>query len=101
LPKPSDTPTLISLDACVDALIAGKPWETLLPDDAAERIEVISLVAVAQRLLAFSKTASRPEPARKARMWRQVSARFSVIRSIALYRLPYLPPLWIQAVGAS
>jgi hypothetical protein len=92
----------VALDACLDALMAGEAWRTLLPEDEADRAEVISLVAVAERLLAFSHTASRPEPARKARMWRQVSARFSVIRSIALYRLPYLPPLWIsQAAGAN
>ena len=101
MPKPSETPTLAALDACVDALLAGQAWELLLPFDEADRAEVLSLMVVAQRLVSFSKVAARPEPARKQRMWRQVSARFSMLRAIALYRLPVLPPLWIQQTRVS
>lgn len=87
---------LVQLDACIDALIAGQPWETLLPADDAQRGEILDVMAVAQRLLSLSKETPRPEPARKLRMWRHASARFSVLRAIAFYRLPFLPPLWIR-----
>ena len=91
-----DPNALADLDACIDALIAGQPWETLLPADDAKRGEVLEVMAVAQRLLSLAKATPSPEPASKRRIWRHASARFSVLKAIALYRLPFLPPLWIR-----
>jgi len=50
--------------------------------------------------LVRSATLTAPiQAAQRARIWRRVEQKGHVggrLRAIALYRLPYLPPLWIR-----
>jgi hypothetical protein len=87
----------IVLDRCIDRLLAGEAWEPTLPADPVVREEVASLMEVAEDLQVLAGRATHLRPARKERIWHRVSSsRRGVIRRIAFYRLPYLPPLWIR-----
>ncbi len=87
----------IALDRCVDRLLAGEAWERVLPADPVVREEMASLMDVAEDLRVLAGHTTHLKTARKERIWRRVSiSRRGVIRRIAFYRLPYLPPLWIR-----
>jgi len=85
-----------SLDGCIDRLIAGEAWERSLPAAEPERSEVAGLMQVAERLLALARVTAAPEPTRRQRIRRRLEGPRNIIRQIAFYRLPYLPPLWIK-----
>jgi hypothetical protein len=91
-------PTLeAALDRCIDRLMAGEAWEHALPGDLVARGEVASLMEVAVDLHDLAGRTSHLHTERKERIWRRVSgSRRGLIRRIAFYRLPYLPPLWIR-----
>ncbi len=85
------------LDECIDRLLINEQWSDLLPDDATMRREVSGLMTVAQRVAALARV-TRPAPeAVRRKTWRRVfrASNESLVRKVALYRLPYLPPLWI------
>lgn len=87
----------IALDQCIDRLLAGEAWERALPSDPTVREEVASLMNVAEDLHDLARRTTHLRTAGKERIWRRVSSsRRGVIRRIAFYRLPYLPPLWIR-----
>lgn len=87
----------IALDRCIDRLLAGEAWERSLPADPVVREEVASLMEVAEDLHDLAGRTTHLRTARKERIWRRVSgSRRGLIRRIAFYRLPYLPPLWIR-----
>lgn len=87
----------IALDRCIDRLLAGEPWDRALPPDPILRGEVASLMEVAEDLHDLAGRTVHLRTARKERIWRRVSgSRQGLIRRIAFYRLPYLPPLWIR-----
>ncbi len=95
--KPNaDISAHVALDACIDALLEGADWSRFLPTEEIDRIDVATLMTVAEQLLAAATDAPKLEAAGKNRMWQRVAARFSLIRSLALHRLPLLPPLWIR-----
>ncbi|MGE0598648.1 MAG: hypothetical protein AB7J35_02320 [Dehalococcoidia bacterium] len=89
-----------ALDVCLDCLLAGKDWNENLPGGAAERAVVASLMEVAVEVLRIAQLSTRTESARRRRIWQRVASQTtqkqSRLRSIAFYRLPYLPPLWIR-----
>ena len=82
------------LDGCVDRMLAGERWESSLPDGGDE--EVSALMAVAERISALSRVTAAPEISRRQRIRKRVENPRNLLRQIALYRLPYLPPLWIK-----
>jgi hypothetical protein len=88
--------THAALDACIDALLAGADWHPYLPAGDADRAEVLRLVAVAERLVATASLLPCADASWKQATWRKLTSKFSIIRTIAFYRLPYLPPLWIK-----
>lgn len=95
--SPHDPLTEIALDRCIDRLLAGESWERALPPDPVVRGEVASLMEVAEDLHDLAGHTSHLRPERRERLWRRVSgSRRGLIRRIAFYRLPYLPPLWIR-----
>ena len=85
-----------ALDECIDVLLAGGAWEGVLPAEEQVRREVSGLMAVAQQLLRFARATAAPAAEQRVRVWRRVRDGRSLIRRIAFYRLPYLPPLWIR-----
>lgn len=86
-----------ALDACIDELLQDGDWEAALPEEPAVRSEVLSLMPVARALSALAGKGGQLTRARKERIWEKVSySRRGLIRRIAFYRLPYLPPLWIR-----
>jgi hypothetical protein len=88
------------LDSCIDDMLAGRDWSASLPQEEKLRAEVLGLMEVALKVVHLAAITASIEPAQKRRVWRKVerdtSIRQSRIRSIALYRLPLLPPLWIR-----
>jgi hypothetical protein len=90
----------VALDLCIDALRAGDDWAPLLPGDEPGRSDVAGLVGVAEKLFAAAKVMPVARPSWKQATWQRLNSVFSVIRAIALYRLPYLPPLWIRPAEA-
>ena len=82
------------LDDCIDRLIDGKAWDDLLPED--HRVEVGGLMNVATIVLAFARGVSGPPGRARKAVWERVKNRRSLLRTIAFYRLPYLPPLWLK-----
>ena len=86
----------IALDQCIDALLAGADWAALLPAQEPARGDVNSLVGVAERLFAAAKVMPSPRQTWKQATWQRLNSLLSVIRAVAFYRLPYLPPLWIR-----
>lgn len=97
MPPPVSAATEAALDRCIDELLAGSDWESVLPTEPAIREQVATLVPVARALLALAGRSGDLTRARKERIWGRVSqSRMGLIRRIAFYRLPYLPPLWIR-----
>ncbi len=96
MPSSLDSESLAALDSCVDAILAGVDWHPYLPDSEEQREEVVRLVAVAERLLALAKSTPAAPTGWKQAAWRRLRTKMSIIRAIAFYRLPYLPPLWIK-----
>lgn len=93
-----NTRTEAVLDACIDELLRDGDWEAALPDELDVRGEVLSLMPVARALSALAGRGGQLTRARKERIWEKVSySRRGLIRRIAFYRLPYLPPLWIRS----
>ena len=86
----------IALDLCIDALMAGDSWTELVPNDEPAHSDVSSRVAVAERLFAAAKVMPAPRQTWKQATWQRLNSLLAVIRAIAFYRLPYLPPLWIR-----
>lgn len=89
-----------ALDRCIDELLAGGDWQSRLPDEAEQRKEIAALMDVARHVLRLAAMTGRIQPAQTARIWQSVKpqpgSRRDRMRAIALYRLPYLPPLWIR-----
>ena len=97
MPPQANAATEAALDRCIDELLAGADWEAVLPAEPTIRQEVTTLVPVARALLALAGRSGNLTRARKERIWERVSqSRIGLIRRIAFYRLPYLPPLWIR-----
>ena len=93
-PEPSRE---VLLDRCIDALLAGAAWESALPAEARARKDLTALMEVAERLHELAGHTAGLERPRKEHLWRRIAmARRGLGRRIALYRLPYLPPLWIR-----
>lgn len=89
-----------ALDQCIDELLAGRDWQSRLPDEPNQRREIVALMDVARHVLHLAALTTRIQPAQSARIWRAVKpgsgTRRGRMRAIAFYRLPYLPPLWIR-----
>ena len=97
MPPQANAATEAALDICIDELLAGADWEAALPTEPAVRQEVLHLLPVARALLALAGRSGQLTRARKERIWERVSqSRTGLLRRIAFYRLPYLPPLWIK-----
>lgn len=87
----------VSLDRCIDRLLAGTPWDGDLPSEPHVRAEVAALMDIAQKVHDLAGRTSQLRYERKEHLWRRISAgRRGLVRRIALYRIPYLPPLWIR-----
>ena len=84
------------LDDCIDRLVDGRPWDDLLTGDNRQRAEVNGLMNVATLVLAFARGVSGPPARARKAVWERVKNRRSLLRTIAFYRLPYLPPLWLK-----
>ena len=80
------------LDHQVDRLVAGK--SAVSYGDA----DLRALVATAQLLSSLAATIPAAKPSTRLRTWHRLfeSKGASKVRAVALYRLPYLPPLWIR-----
>ncbi|MGE3076114.1 MAG: hypothetical protein AB7N24_09555 [Dehalococcoidia bacterium] len=89
-----------ALDVCLDALLAGQDWTWDLPANGTDRAAVASLMEVAIEVLRVAQLSAQIETARRVRLWQRIANQTSQkqgrLRSIALHRLPYLPPLWIR-----
>lgn len=87
------------LDHCIDDLLDGRDWSRRLPGDANQRTHMAQLMEVAVIILRAAERTPRVESARRLKLWSRIaqhSRPASRLRAIALYRLPYLPPLWIR-----
>jgi hypothetical protein len=85
-----------ALDACIDRLLAGKTWADVLPADDNDRTEITGLMAVARRLFDFGHQLPEPEREKRRQVWNRVNRGRGIVRRVAFYRFPYLPPLWIR-----
>lgn len=85
-----------SLDECIDRLIAGESWAGDLPAQQPERDQVAGLMRVAERIVILARETAPPAVGQRQRIRRRLEGPRSIIRQIAFYRLPYLPPLWIK-----
>lgn len=83
-----------ALDQCIERMLAGEPWQANVPEGADD--EVFQLMAVAERIYAVAGVTAAPEASRRLRIRKRLDAPRSLLRQIAFYRLPYLPPLWIR-----
>ena len=70
-------------------------WDLEVPDGAGAD-EVFALMAVAERIHAVARVAAAPEATRRQRRFKRLDSPRNLLRQIAFYRLPYLPPLWIR-----
>ena len=94
---PSQAETL--LDHCIDDLLDGRDWSRRLPSEPPVRTRLSQLMQVAVLVHQVSLTTPKLEERRRFRLWSRVvrdSKPANRLRAIALYRLPYLPPLWIR-----
>ncbi len=91
-----ETTRAVHLDTCLDNLFAGAACSECPADSEAERLELMALVRVAEGLRQLASATPGPGPAQRRRIRRRLEAPRSIIRQIAYYRLPYLPPLWIR-----
>ena len=82
------------LDRCIERMLDGERWEAYVPDGADD--EVFALMDVAARIYALARVTAAPETSRRQRIRNRLEAPRSLLRQIAFYRLPYLPPLWIK-----
>lgn len=97
---PSQAETSVGLlDECIDDLLDGRDWKRRLPSQQPERVRLAQLMAVAVALREAATATPALQAQRRLRLWSRVVAHAksgSRLRAIALYRLPYLPPLWIR-----
>ena len=82
------------LERCIERMLVGERWEAYVPDGADD--EIFALMAVAERIHAVARVTAAPETSRRQRIRNRLEAPRSLLRQIAFYRLPYLPPLWIK-----
>ena len=82
------------LDRCIERMLDGERWDLDEPEGTDE--EVFALMAVAERIHAAARVTAAPETSRRQRIRNRLEAPRSLLRQIAFYRLPYLPPLWIK-----
>ena len=82
------------LDRCIERMLVGERWEAYVPDGADD--EIFALMDVAERIHAIARVTAAPETSRRQRIRNRLEAPRSLLRQIAFYRLPYLPPLWIK-----
>ena len=83
-----------ALDQCIERMLAGERWEANLPDGVDD--EMFALMGVAERIYAVARVTAAPEVSRRQRIRSRLSVQRNLLRQIAFYRLPYLPPLWIK-----
>ena len=97
--QPETSPEAI-LDRCIDCLLAGEDWRQALPADFPASAEVTALMRVAASVARAASGSAHIQAAQQVRIWNRVESRMATprgrLRAIALYRLPYLPPLWIR-----
>jgi hypothetical protein len=90
----------VVLDQCIELLFAGRDWEAALPQDGRFARELREMMAVAAQLARIARLAPHLQEAQRRRIWNRIESRIperrSVVKRIALYRLPYLPALWIR-----
>ena len=82
------------LERCIERMLDGQRWDLDVPEGTDE--EVFALMAVAERIHAAARVTAAPETSRRQRIRNRLEAPRSLLRQIALYRLPYLPALWIR-----
>ena len=82
------------LDRCIARMLVGERWQSSVPESADD--EIFALMDVAERIHAIARVTAAPETSRRQRMRNRLEAPRSLLRQIAFYRLPYLPPLWIK-----
>ena len=82
------------LERCIERMLVGERWEACVPDGADD--EIFALMDVAERIYALARVTAAPETSRRQRIRNRLEAPRSLLRQIAFYRLPYLPPLWIK-----
>lgn len=86
----------VHLDSCIERVLEGGTCGECPAESEAERMELKALVYVAEALRDLGRTTAAPEAARRKRIRRRYEGTKGVIRQIAFYRLPHLPPLWIK-----
>ena len=86
----------IHLDRCIDRMLLGGNCEECPAESEAERMELMALVQVAEALRNLGRTTAGLEATQRQRIRRRLERPRNIIRQIAFYRLPYLPPLWIK-----
>lgn len=87
---------VVGLDACIDRLIAGERWAGDLPTQQPDRDQVAGLMQIAERILGLARETAPPEVGQRQRIRKRFEGPRGILRQIAFYRLPYLPPLWIK-----
>ena len=91
-----DTDEYALLDDCLDLMMQGRAWEEIVQGDDPTHDEIRRLMGVALGILHLARATPGADVECRRRIWNRANSVRGVIRRIAFYRLPYLPPLWIR-----